>query len=255
MPLRDHFHPPLKDGCPWTSFHSNWAVKMVDRLNPMIRSRGYRSLSEVHLGTQVEVDVATFEQDRSPGLFDPHGGNGSEGGGVAVAAEVYAPPVPVLTGEVSFAEPDLFEVKVYRGGGAWALVAAVELVSPSNKDREETRRAFAVKCAAYLQKGVSVVVVDAVTESDANLHGELRDLLDLPPAFEWASPTGLSVVAYRTVKRVGKDGERVRLDAWPNQLAIGEPLPTVPLWLAPGLAVPLELELTYTAACQSLAID
>src|SRR5439155_14770818 len=126
--------------------------------------RGYRSHSEVHLGTQVEVDVGTFERDRDPASFDPPGSNASNGvsgggGGVAVAPAVYAPPSAILSAEVAFAEPDLFEVKIYRGGGAWTLVAAIELVSPSNKDREETRRAFAIKCAAYLQKGVSVVVV------------------------------------------------------------------------------------------------
>lgn len=25
MPLRDHFHPPLKPGRHWTSFHAMWA--------------------------------------------------------------------------------------------------------------------------------------------------------------------------------------------------------------------------------------
>ena len=37
---------------------------------------------------------------------------------------------------------------------------AIELVSEANKDREENRRAFAVKCGSYLQKGVALVVVD-----------------------------------------------------------------------------------------------
>lgn len=256
MPLRDHFHNPVKDECPWTSFHSNWAVKMVDRLNPRIKGRDYRAHSEVHLGTQIEVDVGTFERDRSPTLFDAHSGNGANGaGGVAVATEVYAPPAPPLVGEVTFAEPDLFEVKIYRGGGTWTLVAAIELVSPSNKDRDETRRAFAVKCGSYLQKGISVVVVDTVTTHDANLHRGLCDLLDLPDVFAWSTPTGLSAVAYRTAKAVDKQGERVRLEVWPHQLAVGAPLPTLPLWLAPGLAVPLELDLTYAAACESLVIE
>src|SRR5437762_6980420 len=111
MPLRDHFHNPIKAYCPWTSFHSNWAVKIVDRLNAALRGRGYRSHSEVHLGTQVEVDVGTFERDRDPASFDPPGSNASNGvsGGVAVAPAVYAPPSAILSAEVAFAEPDLFE--------------------------------------------------------------------------------------------------------------------------------------------------
>ncbi|HEX4607611.1 MAG TPA: hypothetical protein VH092_05335 [Urbifossiella sp.] len=52
----------------------------------------------------------------------------------------------------------------------------------------------------------------------------------------------------------GTDAPATRLDAWPYPLAVGEVLPTVPLWLAPDLVVPLELELTYAAACRSLRI-
>jgi hypothetical protein len=43
------------------------------------------------------------------------------------------------------------------------LVAAVEIVSPANKDRPENRRAFVTKGAALLQQGVCVSLVDLVT--------------------------------------------------------------------------------------------
>ena len=88
---------------------------MVDHLNPLIRGRGYRSHSEVRLGTQVAVDVGAFE--REPPNFDPYGMPG-EGG---VATEAYAPPKTDFAAEVSFASADLFEVKIYRG--TWSLVA------------------------------------------------------------------------------------------------------------------------------------
>lgn len=257
MPLRDHFHKPLKYECPWTSFHATWGVEIAKRLNAILREWDYRSHPEVHLGTQIEVDVGTFERERPLSSFDPHETNGANGGGVAVAAPVktYAPPVPALSAAVEFAEPDLFEVKIYRGGGTWTLVAAIELVSPSNKDRDESRRTFAIKCAAYLQKGVSVVVVDTVTEREANLHAELCELLHLPPTLAWESPTSLAAIAYRTAKTLSAEREHIRLDVWPHGLAIGQLLPTLPLWLAPDLAVPLELEAAYAAACDSLVIE
>jgi hypothetical protein len=62
----------------------------------------------------------------------------------------------------------------------------------------------------------------------------------------------LHVAAYRVVKT--KPDECARLDVWPHSVAVGQPLPTVPLWLAADLAVPLELELTYENACKSLKI-
>src|SRR5205085_725706 len=59
--------------------------------------------------------------------------------------------------------PDDIEVQVFATTAGATLVAAIELVSPGNKDREEARRAFAAKCAGYLTRGVGLVVVDVVT--------------------------------------------------------------------------------------------
>ena len=57
------------------------------------------------------------------------------------------------------------------------LAAAIELVSPSNRDRPEARRAFVAKCASYLQRGAGLVIVDVVTDRLANLHEELSAFL------------------------------------------------------------------------------
>jgi hypothetical protein len=156
---------------------------------------------------------------------------------------------PVQTYSVDLPAQDVFESRIYddRGG---RLVAAIELVSPGNKDRPENRRAFVIKCAAYLQQRVSVVVVDVVTERHANLHVELMDLLEQTEAAPWPEGQDLYTVAYRTTK----ENDAWRLDMWPQALALGQPLPTLPLWLASNLAVPLELEATYEETCQVLRI-
>ena len=65
--------------------------------------------------------------------------------------------------------------KTWERGGAPEL--AVEIVSPANKDRLENRRVFAAKCAALLQRGVSVSIVDLVSNRRFNLYSELLDLL------------------------------------------------------------------------------
>src|SRR5262249_57428531 len=88
-------------------------------------------------------------------------------GGVATAA--WAPPPPTLSVAVDFHRLDVFEVQVHREGGL-EMVAAIELVSPRNKDRPAARRHFAAKCAAYLQAGGSGIVVDVVTGRDENLY-------------------------------------------------------------------------------------
>ncbi len=250
MPLRDHFRPPLSNDTPWSVFYGNWATKIVDRLNGDRISAKYKAQSGRHFGAQIEADVATLERTERGALF---AGLSESGGGVATA-EVFSPPATTLSATVGFTDPDLFEVKVYRGAGGWELVAAIELVSEANKDREESRRAFVVKCGSYLQKGISVVVVDTVTTYSADLHDELCDLIDGADSLRWTSPTGLSAVVYRPTRVTDGTNSALAIEVTPYQLNTGFELPTVPLWLGRDLAVPLELEFTYTQACRSLRI-
>lgn len=260
MPLRDHSR--LGAFNKWETFHSTWAVAIQNRLNEAVLSRRHMAHNSVHIGVRAEIDVAAYEREHSPSLFDSADGHEDGSGGVATLAEpkVYVVPTPEMSEEVSFPETESFEVRISDGMGGWRLVAAIELVSEANKDRPDHRRTFAVKCASYLQTGVNVVVVDPVSNRTANLHAELCDLLDLPPSLHWASPSGLLAVCYRTAQGTAQRGlaipnGKVRLDMWPHELRIGAALPTVPLWLAADLAVPLELELTYAASCKSLRIE
>ena len=52
-------------------------------------------------------------------------------------------------------------------------MAAIEIVSPSNKDRPETRGTFVSKVAALLKHDICVSIVDVVSTSDFNLYAEL----------------------------------------------------------------------------------
>ena len=120
------------------------------------------------------------------------------------------------------------------GGGAHRdgdpRAAAIELVSPRNKDRTRAREAFAAKCAEDLGHGCGVVVVDVVTTRRADLQADLLAMLGADPAVE-ASGT-LSAVSYQPVVRDCHG----QLLAWPAALEVGRPLPTVPLWLGEDLA-------------------
>ena len=248
MPLRDHFRPPVSARKGWSGIHAGWSVEIAKRLNRGVLPKRYECEPEAKHGTTVEIDVAKYHDE--PADLPEFGTNGHGGTAVAVATQTYTAPAAVATGVVSFVEEDVFEVRVYKDEGGFRLVAAIELVSPSNKDRPSSRRAFATKCAAYLQKGVSVVTVDVVTERAANLHDDLVERLHLTDHFAWQSPTGLAAVCYRAVRENGND----RLDVWPFPLAVGAALPTVPLWLNPVLAVPLELDPTYEEMCSGLLI-
>lgn len=134
------------------------------------------------------------------------------------------------------------EIGVFSRSGGPVLAGAVELVSPANKDRPAHRDALVSKCAAYLQAGVGLVLVDVVTERSADMH---CDLLARLGATDPGPCGGLSGTAYRPVERAGA----ASLDVWREPIEVGRPLPTLPLWLRGGLCLPVELEATYTRTC------
>ena len=65
MPLLDHFHPPLFGRRHWEAFHGRWAAAMSDALNEVLPS-DYFAEFQTTLGSQIEVDVATFTEAGPP---------------------------------------------------------------------------------------------------------------------------------------------------------------------------------------------
>jgi hypothetical protein len=238
MPLLDHFHPPLNVTHPWKGFHSAWANAITNQLNEVL-PEGFYAIPEVPLGDQIEIDVASLER----------AGNGAAAGS-GVATAVWAPPRPPLVAPVDFSRVQSVEIHVFEDSGGPQLRAAIELASPANKDRPRSRLTFAGKCVGYLERSVGLVVLDTVTTRRANLHAEIVTALEATPALDWNSPSFLAAVAYRTVAEKGQ----TRVEAWPEPLALGADLPTVPLWIGADLCLPLPLEASYTAACRSLRI-
>jgi hypothetical protein len=238
MPLLDHFVAPLSVSHPWRGFHSSWAGAIVRQLNNGVLPPPFYAIPNIDLGGPVEIDVAT--------LRDASGEETTGSGGVAL----WTPPAAAIAVPVEFPALDLIEVQVFHDEGGPRLTAAIELVSPANKDRPAHRRAFTVKCASYLDEGASVVVIDAVTTRHANLHHELIQLLDLDAAAQWQSPTHLYAAAYRSLP--GEDG--AKLEIWREPLTVGLALPLMPLWLGADIAVPLDLQKSYEATLQDLRI-
>ncbi len=238
MPLLDHFHPPLYPRHHWESFHSNWATRLADALMERLPPE-FRAEEHTHAGPNLEIDIATYEQTGERPMA-PRNGPPAE----TQTIPAWAPPTAGYTMPGVF--PDAFEVRVFSLEGGLTLVAAIELISPGNKDRPEERRAFAAKCASYLHKGVSLIVIDIVTSRRANLHNETMRLMAANPDYELPADTGLYAVAYRPVLRQ----ERPEIDVWPATFQVGEPLPVLPLRLTGDLFVPVDFEAAYQEACR-----
>ncbi len=221
MALRDHFRSPLDDLRHWEGLHHSWPVMIVANLRRKLPP-GFFAEPGVHSGSSAEIDVATV---------------------------VWAPAQATLSVATDLPNQDVYEVLVYDERRRCRLVAAIEIVSPANKDRAEHRRAFTAKCAGLLRERVSVVIVDIVTTRTPNLYRELLEEIGKPEI-------GLNPEAslYSAACRLTKRGGDWLLETWPHELHLGRPLPTAPLWLADDRAVPLDLDESYEQSCGILNI-
>ena len=124
--LRDHFHPPLRPMRSWESLHALWAGSMVTSLNETLLPKFYFAEAQVHVGSRVEIDVATFDQ-----AWEEREEPGTGGGRTALATEprVYLAPAPMASLPAVF--PDSVETLIYADEGGAILAAAVELIEAS----------------------------------------------------------------------------------------------------------------------------
>jgi hypothetical protein len=243
MPLRDHFRPPVEKKHSWDELHGMWPAEIVRQLFPIL-PKGYVAAPGVHLGTFFEVDVSVHDADQSPA---PREESNRTNRGVATLA----PPHPTLTLETDLPDQDEYEVRVYDTRHERRLVAAIELVSPGNKDRPETRRTFVGKVAALLQHDVCVSLVDLVTVRQFNLYGDLLELVGRSDLAAEVQATSLYAATLRGRKR---PQAKPLLDTWFYPMTVGQPLPTLPIWLDLNLRVMLDLETSYEEACRLLHI-
>jgi hypothetical protein len=243
MPLRDHFYPPISKRSSWEGFHGGWPMRIVEELAPRLPD-GFVAEPRVHLGSFYEIDVSAFEYAPEQAPFDSVPiTSGSE------ATSIEPSPAPTLTVDVDFPEQYAYEVLIFDVQRERRLVAAVEIVSPANKGPPESRQLFVAKCFNLLSQDVCVSIVDLITVRQFNLYGELLGLLGhSDPALH--PPPSIYAVTCR--KRT--DGGRTKLDSWFRPLAIGQPLPSLPVRLSETQAVSLDLEASYEETCRVLRI-
>lgn len=238
--LLDHFSGALEQYRDWHGFHQTWAIMLAADLNRRLPAGWF---AEPNVQFQIEIDVAAFD------LADTSAAAGAavsryEGG---AALDLWSPPAPTAVKEIPIWE-DVVAVEVYAPERPRNLAGAIELVSPSNKDRPESRESFVTKCERYLRTGVGLAIVDVVTERHADLHGLLMERLDREPLAD----SDHELFACSDEPQMS--GDRMRLKMWLSSLRIGDTLPTLPLQLLNGPNVPVDLNATYLESCRNLRI-
>lgn len=243
MPFRDHFRPPVSKNNRWEVFHGGWPYELASMLNESLPPR-YFAEPRVQLGTTSEIDL---------GALDRHGvysEREADGGGVATLP--YTVPQATSVSAIELADVPDTGVEIYDSEGDLnrTLVAAVEFVSPRNKDRPAARRDFVAKCSYLLQRRVTVSIVDPVTVRTSNLFVQLLDDVG-------ADSTVFGSVApsvYAATLRPYISAEGPRLVTWAYPLVVGQPLPELPTFLGDHLAIRLDLDGSYEETCRKMKV-
>ncbi len=127
------------------------------------------------------------------------------------------------------------------------LVTALEVISPRQKDLPVIHEQTATRFAKHLQSGVHLGIIDlyprparfAFPRLPAAENGE--DIL--PPM----------AVSYRVGVAAAQGGRM--LAVWQRAMAVGQPLPAMPLPLGPDVLVSVDLDGTYGRAATDSYLD
>ena len=88
-------------------------------------------------------------------------------------------------------------MRIYDSRRDRRLVAAIELVSPSNKDRPETRASFVAKLATLVSQGGCVSLVNVINQHEVNLYEQLLDWLESLDSALGDEPPTMSALTLR----------------------------------------------------------
>jgi hypothetical protein len=212
------------------NFHVLWLSTITNRLNAGVLPAGYFAMAEQIIGGP-EPDVVTLKL--SGGASPP----GSAGGAIALAEPKPKPSarfVMTADGESYARKANRIVVRHELGD----VLAVIEIVSPGNKISRHAIRSLVDKSVELLFQGISLLIVDPLPPTPRDPQG-LHPLIwgevtDQP--FELPADQPLTIAAYQA--------EPIKT-AYVEPIAVGQPLPTMPLFLQGEYYVDLPLEQTY----------
>jgi hypothetical protein len=226
VPIHDWTHV---DAGTYHDFHQGWTIEIRNRWNGGILPDGYFAMADQRVSGP-EPDVVALRL----GGPEPTGG--------LVVAET--PPrikqaARVETEAASYARR-ANRIAIRHGLGR--VVAMIEVISPGNKDSKHAIASFVAKAVGFIRNGIHFLVVDPFPPGPRDPDGigqAIWDELAGEPLATRPADEPLTVAAFDA-------GEP--LTAYVESLAVGDPLPEAPLFLAPGWYVNVPLEETYRAS-------
>jgi hypothetical protein len=147
---------------------------------------------------------------------------------------------------VSTLEPGV-SVSIEKEG---RLIAAIELISPRNKDRPDSRLTYVTRYLAYLHESVHLLLVDVHRRP---IGFSFADEIAADLSINQESMPAPLAVSYRVGDPAATGGRFLAI--WRRAMTVGSILPTLPLALDMDSMVPVNLELTYNAAAIEAEVE
>lgn len=208
-------------------FHQAWVVFLTNALNGGLLPPDFMAMTEQVTGRPIP-DVVTLHTRPAKGVT----------GGVAVAT---APPTARMIARFEKINYAKRKNRVVIRHGRGKVVAVIEIVSPGNKDSQNSMRSFAEKAADFLNQGVNLLIVDLFPPTPRDPQGIHKAIWDQFTDEPYEAPAGKTLTAAAYLS-----GDFPT--AYVEPLGLGDELPSLPIFLSEDYYVPAPLEQTYQQA-------
>jgi hypothetical protein len=207
-------------------FHTTWITAICNSLNDGVLPDDHYALLEQSAQQAVPDVVALRAGEPRDWSSDAHG----------VVAVAEHPPKVDVTLECDFFPERQRQIAIRHPSGE--VVAIIELVSSENKSSRQSLDRFTNKIASAIKQGNNVLVIDLFPPGKHNPQGIHPAIWDSLPGEPLDQPLTkpLTLASYEATS-----GAKAYLCG----LSVGDKLPSMPIFLAPGWYVVAPLEATY----------
>lgn len=218
------------------AFHHEWISSLAHVLNNGLLPDEYYALPE-QFTSRFGPDVLTLQT--AAGNGDSNHGNGAEPRSRAVALS--EPRLqPTAETDMAFYRRKQKAVVIRHVSGD-DVVAVIEIVSPGNKSGRSHLRAVVEKAAQLLENGVHLLILDLQPPRRYDPHGIHAEIWLEIDGSEYLPPADkpLTLASYDA---------SLSIRAYVVNVAVGDKLPDMPLFLSESQVVEMPLETTYQVA-------
>lgn len=223
-------------------FHQEWSIALKHALNGGLPSPYYALIEQAPSGRF--PDVITFQTARPATATNGNNPSVSASNGDLLTL-TEAPPDVSITAVI---EADVYAQKANRLvvlDDADEVVAVLEIVSPGNKSNLDGFRQFVEKALQFIRAGVHFLFVDLFPPTSRDPQGLHAAIWSEMIEYDFHLPAGKLLIAASYSCGVTRK-------AFVEVLAVGDELPTMPLFLQADHYVQVPLESTYQLAFAAL---